>query len=400
MNILYVSSLCSDTLWSKLFISSSLKSGQAIQKFHKLIVEGLNMQSQCKIHILSAIPVSSSSHGKYFWFKKNEQHDSIKYRYVKFINVSVLKQFLIFFGAFLNICMWHLMNARAKHVIICDILRPTISNAAILASKIFNIKTFAIVTDIPGKMVSDINSPKTIKSRIFNLLISKSIHHFNGYILLTKYMNEIINPHNKPFLIMEGLVDINMKNVENKIENKSQFKTLLYSGGIYEKYGVKKMLEAFMCLKDPCLRLLIYGHGEMKSDMNEYCDLDKRIIYKGSVTNSEVVEAQISATLLINPRPCSLELSKLSFPSKNLEYMVSGTPVVTFPLPGMPKEYLKYVYLFESETVDGIRNTLIEILSLPVNEMHKKGCMAKEFVIENKNNYTQGARILKFIDNL
>lgn len=38
--------------------------------------------------------------------------------------------------------------------------------------------------------------------------------------------------------------------------------------------------------------------------------------------------------------------------------MVSGTPVLTTPLPGMPEEYDQYVYLFDDESTEGMHQTL------------------------------------------
>ncbi len=46
-----------------------------------------------------------------------------------------------------------------------------------------------------------------------------------------------------------------------------------------------------------------------------------------------------------------------------MEYMVSGTPLVTTSLPGMPEEYKDYVYIFTEENVYGIYSTLKLILS-------------------------------------
>ena len=55
---------------------------------------------------------------------------------------------------------------------------------------------------------------------------------------------------------------------------------------------------------------------------------DNRIVFKGMVPNKIVVEDQLKATLLVNPRPSIGEFTRYSFPSKNMEYMVSGTPMV------------------------------------------------------------------------
>ena len=113
--------------------------------------------------------------------------------------------------------------------------------------------------------------------------------------------------------------------------------------------------------------------------------------------NEHVVKEQLKATLLVNPRPSMEEFTKYSFPSKNMEYMASGTPVLTTPLQGMPQEYNDYVYLFEDETVEGMSKTLARILIQDKRELYDKGISAKKFVMKEKNNVVQAGKIKELI---
>ena len=195
-------------------------------------------------------------------------------------------------------------------------------------------------------------------------IINFAMSNYDSYILLTHQMNPIVNPKNKPYLIMEGLVDINMNGSTNDLSLKKEENILIYAGGLFKKYGVENLILSFMQLKNQALRLHLYGNGDMIADINLYAAKDNRISYKGVVPNAIVVQDQLTATLLINPRPTSEEFTKYSFPSKNMEYMVSGTPMVTTILPGMPLEYHEFVYLFLNETVEGMTETLVKISPL------------------------------------
>ena len=124
------------------------------------------------------------------------------------------------------------------------------------------------------------------------------------------------------------------------------------------------------------------------------------VIYLGIAPNSEIVKSELRATLLVNPRPTNEEYTKYSFPSKNMEYMASGTPVLTTKLPGMPEEYNEYVYLLEDESAEGVCNALKEILTKPAEELYQKGKEAKEFVVREKNNVKQAEKLISLIDNL
>jgi glycosyltransferase involved in cell wall biosynthesis len=83
-----------------------------------------------------------------------------------------------------------------------------------------------------------------------------------------------------------------------------------------------------------------------------------------------------------------------------MEYMVSGTPIVTTHLPSMPKEYNQYVYLFNEESVDGFYLTLKSLLEKSGKELHEFGSVAKKFVLDYKSNYKQAERIFDLAEML
>ena len=199
---------------------------------------------------------------------------------------------------------------------------------------------------------------------------------------------------------MEGLVDINMTSYNNLLENKSAYRILLYAGGLYEEYGVKILIEAFLLLDATDIQLHIYGSGELEKDMLYYMQLDNRIKYFGVVSNQIVVQKETEAILLINPRSSKEEFTNYSFPSKNMEYLVSGTPLVATSLPGIPAIYKDYMYFFTNETVEGFHLTLKSILEKSDKELHDFGYTAKQFVLANKSNYKQAERILNLAETL
>ena len=78
--------------------------------------------------------------------------------------------------------------------------------------------------------------------------------------------------------------------------------------------------------------------------------------------------------------------------------MVSGTPILTTKLPGMPKEYYPYIYLLEDETPKGITEKLQEIFALSMEEREEMGANARGFVLQHKSNVAQAKKIMKFIE--
>lgn len=116
--------------------------------------------------------------------------------------------------------------------------------------------------------------------------------------------------------------------------------------------------------------------------------------YFGVKFNDEIGKAEQRATLLINPRPTDKEFVKYSFPSKNMEYMSSGTPLLTTRFPGMPADYYPYVYILDEEAPEGMANSLKEILGQSEATLHQKGLSAQEFVLKNKTGKMQAKNIV------
>ena len=78
--------------------------------------------------------------------------------------------------------------------------------------------------------------------------------------------------------------------------------------------------------------------------------------------------------------------------------MVSGTPVLTTILPGMPKEYGNYVFKIEEETKQGISKALKEVFGRSKREREEFGMKSKNYVLKNKSADFQAKRILEFVE--
>jgi glycosyltransferase involved in cell wall biosynthesis len=401
INILYSSSVCSEKTLDLLNLTSKKKLIFPAQKFHRLLIEGL-YANQSNVTVLSVIPVNRSTHKKLLWFNAEETVERVKYIYLPFINIPYMRQFFVVLSSFFRVLIWCLQNDRKNSIVICDLLNVAVSTTSLTIAKAFGFKTCAIVTDMPLIFLS--NSANKKKHSLMGILAKKISYSllalYQSYLLLTEQMNHLINKQQKPYIVMEGLVDIKMNKSSNTLNNKALETILIYAGGIHEQYGLKNLLKAFMLLEGKDLRLYIYGEGEMEKEMPYFENLDNRIVYKGVASNQFIVKKEMEETLLINPRFSDQEYTKYSFPSKNMEYMVSGTPLVTTPLPGMPDTYRDYVYVFNGESVEGFYTTLKSILSLPREELHDFGCRAKQFVLENKNNNVQAERLLCFFERI
>jgi glycosyltransferase involved in cell wall biosynthesis len=153
------------------------------------------------------------------------------------------------------------------------------------------------------------------------------------------------------------------------------------------------MVNAFQAILAPDWTLEIYGDGSALGEIREIAKTDLRINVHGSVANDIVIQAQHKASILINPRKNNQEFTCYSFPSKIIEYMSSGTPVLAYKLDGMPDEYLPYFYQI-AESQDGLTEALQKVIRLPEEHLRKMGANALSFIEEQKNAKVQCERII------
>ena len=102
--------------------------------------------------------------------------------------------------------------------------------------------------------------------------------------------------------------------------------------------------------------------------------------------------------MLINTRKPNEEASAYCFPSKLFEYMISGSPVLSFDIKGIPEEYFNYLVKMEEVSPKCIAESIKKVAKLPSDERNTLGENSKKFVIKNKNKNAQAKKILEFVN--
>ena len=271
--------------------------------------------------------------------------------------------------------------------VVCDSVDSFLSFSAALFSRFFRLKCVNIVTDFLYKKNNESIVEKL--SRIFFYYANSLCTH---YVFLTEQMNEALNKKNKKYIVMEGLVDYRTKETVQKKNN-----VCLYTGSIEEKYGILNLVKAFKYLTGLDLVLNIYSADKANSTfMNEVNSLPN-VNFMGYMETGEVANIQKKAIILVNPRSIEGEYTKFSFPSKTLEYMLSGGVVISSKLAGIPNDYKNHLIFFDSLDPKDIAEKIREIFSLNEKKKQQIGHANYCFVMKNKNNIIQTKRIIELI---
>lgn len=388
LHILYISSMY-DLATQKRAEKLLVRHGYAVQRYHYLSVLGLiaNNSQDCEISVdaISSIPVFRCN--AILERQATFRSEKLSVRYLFSSKIPLIRHLFAFIGAFVFV-----LTSKSSSVVVMDILKVSIGLGALLAAKVRGLPLIGIVTDLP----KDLGFYNSSKLKFFSTFL---LERQDAYVLLADNMKHAIRLKSKPFIVSEGHAE---KHQMEKPKTTAEINppVVVYAGTLDPRYGIEELLNAFDKLHDLEVHLYVYGSGDMESEVRSRALKNARIVYYGAVPNEEVLTAERQATVLINPRPSHLEFTRYSFPSKTLEYMASGRPVIMTNLPAMPDEYHPHVWITDDETSTGFANKIREVLSLSDEEIDNKGIQAQAFVYREKNNVKQAARLISLIQTI
>ena len=394
MNILFLT-LQYDIRKEKEYIAKSKVSMQgAANTFQNNLLAGFKDVSE-NITVMNTLPVATYPKYKQI-FMKTQKGDILGFNSTEigYINLPILKQITRYFAYKKQIKKWIKETKGEKAIVAYSLYLPFEKLFKFIKRNYPEVKTSLICPDLPCEFgILPKNKIKAAIQLSYGRKALKLAKYSDSFTLLTEEMKTPLNVEDRPYTVVEGVC--NKKKTENT--EKQEEKTVLYTGTLNKQFGILTLLEAFKLIEDPEARLWICGGGDSKQAVIEAAEKDNRIKFFGYVTKKEVEKLTERATLLINPRANEGHYTKYSFPSKTMEYMVSGKPVVMYKLDGIPEEYDPYLNYINGDTAEDMKDAIIAIFSKTAQERENLGKNAAEFVRENKNSFIQANKILRLL---
>jgi len=315
---------------------------------------------------------------------------------VPFVNILFLKQLSQFHSVFFYTLV--LILKRRIDTIITYNAHFETAKPALLAAKITKCKVVGLIADVITTVPSHYTFFKRILRKWEIKSYRKTIPEFDGLIVLNKKVIDTFAP-SLPYVLMDGgirtsEIDSVILNKAPKVENR-----ILYTGALEHYNGIEELIEAFGEVENKNLKLVICGTGKLKEYVKKKSFEHENISYLGIIDNKSARKLQEMSGLLINTRPVNLYATQLTFPSKLIEYMLSGTPVLTTLLNGITEDYHPYLY-FCGQTPSEITKEINYVMSLPADTRNEKGKRAREFILNNKTYGNHAKRIIPFIEKL
>lgn len=377
--------------------------GFSNHNFEMSIISGLRKQPEIELHCLSIPSVYSYPHNNKRFYISSERYtiEDVNVQSVGFCNLFFINNFSVIINTIINV----LRNLKSFSGNRVDLIinTPKINLLiAVLISRIIsrkNVSLTLIIPDVP-MMMTGLDRNNYLKRLIlsytdrFSMYLASKCDYF---VLLTDAMTDFFRKPLK-YIVMEGL--INTDNLDQKSSIKrNDCKIILYTGTLRAIFGVMNLIKAFLKINVQNTELWICGSGDLENEIKDIAHKNSKIKFWGLVDTVTVREMQNNATVLVNPRTSEGIYTKYSFPSKTIEYMLAGKPVIMNRLPGIPNEYYKYVFTPINESVDELTATLNYVLEMKQSDRINFGLKAREFIIKYKNSKYQMAKVLEMINS-
>lgn len=236
---------------------------------------------------------------------------------------------------------------------------------------------------------------KAIESRLFRLLAKR----MDGFIILTEAIADRLYLDPCKYVVVEGIAAQSGLPESPNLPAPGK-RIFLYTGTLASRYGVIELVDSFTKVRNNDAELWIAGDGDAKDHILEAIKRDPRIKFFGQVARSEAIRLQSVATVLVNPRRPEGEFTKYSFPSKTMEYMASGKPVIMFRLPGVPDEYTSHFIDAGQFGQNALQRAMEATAAADIRDLLSLGVNARDFVLTQKNAKAQGHKIIRLINSV
>lgn len=240
-------------------------------------------------------------------------------------------------------------------------------------------------------------------------ILFKKLHYplFDGLLLMTNrliHYFQIEKRNNTPFLHVP--MTVNFERFCNIEKSDKTVEYIAYCGMLNDKKdGVNILIDAFARLSGefPNIRLYLIGDASTRAERDRYINqvnqnkLSGRVVFTGRVSKDKIPQLLGDATILVLPRPMSLQ-AEAGFPTKLGEYLSTGKPVVVTKVGEIPHYLTDEINVFMAEpgSVDSLAAKLKSVL-IDYPNARIIGENGKKIVIEFFNYQIQTKNILNFI---
>lgn len=352
--------------------------------------------------ILTQRPMQAFPGGRKLFVKKRtvKLDNGHKAELIPFVNLPIFRPLIVGLYIVAALIKWALTTRRGQTRIVFtfNLTEPS-GIFTLFAARLTGARAIAWINDInlPGETV-----PNNWMRRLDLWLHKKLLPRFDGLIVVTERIANDFAPNSRSICVDGGVRAETIRAPED-LEGLSRATTsfvIVAAGSLDEQNGIEEILGAFALLREPFYKLSIAGSGPLAEKVIQAHLKDSRIDYRGFLGHDQIQELYRSAGVLINMRLTSRVRTPYFFPSKLLEYMASGTPVITTCTGHVEEQYGNYVYMLRDETPEGLASMLRYVEELGPDLRCRKGLAAHRAMSLTGTWAARAKKVADFVQNI
>ncbi|MFG0499006.1 glycosyltransferase [Pseudomonas sp. YQ_13] len=368
----------------------------AAYKLESRFIEALRLAG-LRVDTLATIAVSTFPRIKRVWLpgKLLPGNGQGGGRVMPFVNLPVIKMLTRCVGSFYGLLR---MGRRTDAICVYAAHSPNLL-AAYLYSKLCKKPFFVYVPDLPSFMDVALGRGRLLKllKKLDASLLSGLLASSNGLVVISRPMVEDYPAwRSKPYMVLEGISSSSSGPVTVAGSGRKQM--IFYAGGVNRSYGIVELVEGFL-RSGIDYELVLCGRGDLEGYLTDVCARHASVKYLGFVSPERVAQLQGAASLLLLTRNPAERYTRYSFPSKLIEYMSAGIPVLTTRLAGIPDEYFDYINVIEEFSIDAVARALVDFSAADKQNLYDKAARGKVWVLETKSSRAVGKQLVEFMEN-
>jgi glycosyltransferase involved in cell wall biosynthesis len=381
----------------------------AAQMFQRELLLGLEREGLPASLIVAALPVPSRRHaavvelGELPLFVPGHNatiESRLPLRLVPFINVTPLKQLTIGLATAYELIRWGWRHRSARHrVVYAYNLSVPPGAFVLLAARLIRARALVSLCDIevPGETV-----PGSAYWKWDHWLQKRLIPRFDGHTVASQAIADDFLRGRGSLRLEGGVSSELLEQTENLVRapgprrDPREF-VLVAAGHLSEVNGIPLLLEAFSQLRGDRFRLRIAGAGALEPDVRAAAARDPRIEFLGRLPFDRVLKTYAAADVLLNLRITRSLNTKYFFPSKMMEYLVSGVPVISTCTGHVEQEFGAFTFLLRDETPAALAQLIERVAALDPADRRAQAARARAYTAANKTWQAQTRKLAAFI---
>ncbi len=357
----------------------------AANNFQQKLIAGFR-ESGCDFSVISAPFLGAYPMGSDIAYFRGFSSSETEYTYVGFNNLWGVRNLSRAASLKKAVSPFIEADAEEKRIVVYCPHTPFLEAAVYAKQRDPRIKICLYVPDLPQFMNLNAN-----RSRLYDFAkkydvkaMTRLMSHVDSYILLTEPMKDALPVGSKPYRVIEGIV-ADLEEPAESPESVGGEKYIVYTGKLNERFGVKDLIDSFGLIDDPDCVLVLCGSGDCDAYAAQAARKDPRIMVLGQVPPEEARRWQHKAAVLVNPRRGDEDFVPYSFPSKNIEYLLTGKPVVAYLLPGMPARYADFLCQIDQElpAAEAIAKAVAKAAAIPAEILSQRKRLFHDYAETN-----------------